>query len=75
MKRLRDAWLALPEVARLAVVIVLVFALGMCAGCATFSEPRADFDLLTQDANSCAANPRALPACVIGFFIYIRGKF
>lgn len=34
-RRARDAWLAAPAPGRIAAVLVLVFLLGMCAGCTT----------------------------------------
>lgn len=49
-------------------IAVLLAASVAATGCATL-EPREckfDADLIKQDANACAANPKALPGCVIG---------
>lgn len=76
MKRLRDLWLALPEVARLGVVVVVFALLGwLVAGCAPFRFTGVDADILVQDENSCAANPRPMPACIFGLVLFGKWKF
>lgn len=56
--------------------LVLV-GLAWLAGCASLrlSEPRYSAEVITQDPAVCAANPRALPGCIVGVFVYVKALF
>jgi hypothetical protein len=55
-----------------ALAAALFFA---CAGCSHLSDPHYDYDILYQDANACAANPKSWPGCVAGFVAYVRWRW
>lgn len=74
--RLEIAWIALPGWVRIAAVLVVAIpAMFLCAGCARFTDPHYSAEVLVQDEAGCAANPRALPGCVIGFVIFGKWRF
>lgn len=68
-------WRAATPPGQIFIPILLVALFLALHGCAHVYDQRYSAKVLSQDDNSCAANPRALPGCVIGLALFVKFSF